>query len=124
MKSWVISVLPMAIISPSIFNIAGALVVKNRSEAFFSTASFRYGRILSMASGALAPQGLRIVCFLQLHLLHDLVLEQVGGRALRLELDAQAHLVLRIGIAQGFLVTDDVVLVKIIKELIERDHAL
>src|SRR5512139_2898752 len=129
-------------ILPSILILIGAFDVKKRSEAFFSTMSLKSGRVFStklrpvaappVASlSTLSPPGFvvsRSVDDMDLLLfLEDLertrLVEVRLVRALALELDAQADLVLRVGVAERLLVGDDTGLVQLVERLVEGLHA-
>src|SRR5688572_17902707 len=118
-------------ISPSILILTGELDVKKRSEAFFSAISFSSGLMLNRPSSDPAARTLSVaglsVDFAVVGLIDNpqragsLCLEPV--LALALELDAQAQFVLRVGVAQAFLVGDDAALVQVEQRLVEGPHA-
>src|SRR5450755_2925522 len=96
-------------ILPSILILTGALQVKNRSDAFFSTISLNSGLVFITWAGRSAGTLISRTPALALEHLPFFFLDDLQRLAFRLrvlhlalalELDAQAQLVLRIGIAQ------------------------
>src|SRR6202008_4173706 len=113
---------------PSILIFTGELEVKKRAEALRSAISFSSGLTLNRpsccgsAAIASSPGGC-LVDFAVVGLIDD---PQRAGRlrlqavlALALELDAQAQLVLRDGVAQAFLVGNRAALVEFEQRLVE-----
>src|SRR6185437_16086799 len=106
-------------ICPSILILIGALEVKNRSEAFRSTISWKSGLVFSVVcvslTGSSIGSGAAMASeALSLHFLDDGQVSLGFDRlvlALAVELDAQAQLVLRVGVAQRVLVRDVALLV-------------
>src|SRR5579871_4935447 len=118
-------------ICPSILILIGAFEVKNRSEARRSTISWNSGLVFSVVCDSLTGRSMGSLAImaseiLSLHFLDDGQIAVGLDRlvlALAVELDAQAQLVLGIGVAHRILIGDVTLLVQLEQRLVEGLHA-
>src|SRR5262245_7456898 len=111
-------------ILPSILIMTGEYVVKKRSDAFLSTINLNNGLTFTPYFRVSALCGSEVRFALFFREVQALALIRLGGKfALALQLDLEPELVLRVGVAHGFLVRYRAVLVELEQRLIERLHA-